>query len=111
MPSPRRPSRAMASRSTTLGLEQLGPEQLGPEQEFAVSLTAEDRGGDDAENAPAERRHGVGQVRPDGGMDPRVADDAFLDLGAAGFELRLDQGDETRGLKRRRERRRQDELE
>src|ERR1700730_17824282 len=100
MPSPRRPTRAMASRSIT----------LGPEQEFAIAFAAEDRGGHEAENAPAERRDGVGQILADGGVDPGIANDALLDMGAAGFELRLDQGDEPCGRPRQRERWRQNEL-
>jgi len=38
-------------------------------------------------------------------------DDALLDAGAAGLELRLDQGDEPRGGPRQPQRRRQNELE
>src|SRR5260370_6341581 len=101
MPSPRRPTRAMSSRSI----------MLGTEQEFAIAVAAEDRGGDEAENAPAERRDGVRHFLADRGMDLGIADDALLDVGAAGLELRLDQGDEPRGGPRQCERRRQNELE
>src|ERR1700681_3069218 len=101
MPSPRRPIRAMSSRSVTLGTE----------QEFAIAVAAEDRGGDEAENAPAEGRDGVLQIFADRGMDPGIADDPLLEMGSAGFELRLDQGDEPRGRPRQRQRRRQNELE
>src|ERR1700722_8275737 len=96
MPSPRRPMRAMSSRSIT----------LGSEQEFAISFAAEDRGSNGAEHAPAERRNGARQILADGGMDPGVADDALLGMGAAGFELRLDERDQPRGRLRQSQRRR-----
>src|SRR5947209_10330215 len=85
MPSPRWPMRAMASRSIT----------LRPEQELAIAVAAEDRGGNEIEDAPAERGDKARQRVADLGMDLRIANDALLDMLAAGFELRLDQGDES----------------
>src|ERR1700730_11423452 len=90
MPSPRRPTRAISSRSTTLA------PALGPEQEFAIAVAPENGGCREALDIPAQRRGRVGDLLADAGVNRRIADDALLDTGAAGFELRLDQCDEPR---------------
>ena len=93
--------RAMSSRSITLGTE----------QELAIAIAAEDRGGHDSENIPAERSDGALHILGHGGMDLGGADDALLDMDPADFELRLDQGDEPRGRLCQSQGRRQNELE
>src|SRR5580700_3609904 len=85
-PSPRWPIRSMTRRSTTLGLD----------KKFAVAVAAKDRRRRDGTDAPAERSQEGADVVADGGVDGRIAHDAFLDVAAAGFELRLDQRNECR---------------
>src|SRR4051794_31218430 len=97
MPSPRRPIRSMASRSTMHATEQV----------FAIAVAAQERAGDDAEHAPAERRDRVGHLGLDGGMYLHIADDALLAMRAASLELRLDERDEPRRRPCQRQRRRQ----
>ena len=71
-PSPRWPSRAIVSRSTTLGLD----------EKFAIAVAAEDRRRHDAADAPAVRGQKRGDIVADGGVDRRIAHDAFLDVAA-----------------------------
>src|ERR1700720_22402 len=80
-PSPRWPVRSITRRSTTLGLD----------KKFAVAVTAKDRRRRDTADAPAERCQEGADVVADSGVDGGVAHDAFLDVAAAGLELRLDQ--------------------
>src|ERR1700683_3413331 len=84
MPSPRWPMRVIASRSTTLRLE----------QKLAIAVAAEDRRGDDTADAPAARGHECFHVFTDRGVDERIAHDALLAIAARRLELRLDQRNE-----------------
>src|SRR5580698_5392484 len=83
-PSPRWPMRSMTRRSTTLRLD----------EKFPVAVAASDRRRCDAVGAPAEPNQKSGDVVADRGVDGRIAHDAFLDVAAAGLELRLDQRNE-----------------
>src|SRR5579862_7249073 len=86
-PSPRWPTRSITRRSTTLGLD----------KKFAVAVAAGDRRRHDTADAPAEPSQEGADVVADRGVDSGGAHDAFLDVAAAGLELRLDQRNE-RGL-------------
>src|SRR5215471_1182696 len=86
MPSPRWPSRTIASRSV----------KLHTEQEFAVSLAAQNGRGDYVDHVPSEQLDIGAQVIADRCMDIGVADQALLHMATAHFELRLDQRDELR---------------
>src|SRR5713101_2988224 len=101
MPSPRRPSRAITTRSVT----------GGPDQELAIAVAAEDRGGEDANDPPAPRSHEAGNLVAHSRVNLRVADDPLLCRAPPGFELRFDQRNEPCWPARQGERRRQDELE
>src|SRR5580693_3906095 len=83
-PSPRWPIRSIMRRSTTLGLD----------KKFAVAVAAGDRRRRHTADAPAERGQKGANVVADRGVDGRIAHDAFLDVAAAGLELRLDQQNE-----------------
>src|SRR5580700_6479903 len=83
-PSPRWPIRLITRRSTTLRLD----------EKFAVAVAARDRRRRDTADAPAERNQKSADVVADRGVDGRIAHDAFLDVAAAGLELRLDQQNE-----------------
>src|SRR6185295_9701930 len=100
MPSPRWPTRVIASRSTT----------VSSEQELGVALAARKRRGYDAGDFPAERCDEGRDIVADRRVDLRVAHDAFLGLAAAGLELRFDQGHECCRGPRECQRRRQHEL-
>src|SRR5580692_1190973 len=80
-PSPRWPIRSITRRSTTFRLD----------KKFAVAVAAGERRRRDTADAPAERGQERADVVADRGVDRGVAHDAFLDVAAAGLELRLDQ--------------------
>src|ERR1700737_162459 len=101
MPSPMAPTRAIASCSL----------MARADEELAVAVAAGNRRGNDAGHLPAERvdaRRDVVAHRP---MNIRIARDAFFQLAASGLELRLDQGQQASWKLRKRNGRRQDELE
>src|SRR5712691_2227625 len=99
MPSPRRPSRALASRSVTLRAD----------EEFAIAVAAGNGGGGDAGDLPAERRDERRGRVADLRVNVRVADDPFFCNTSTRFELRLDQRQQAGRPTRQRERRRHDE--
>src|SRR6202023_1861018 len=80
-PSPRWPIRSITRRSTTLRLD----------KKLAVAVAAKDRRRRDTAGAPAEHSQKGADVVADRGVDGCFAHDAFLDVVAAGLELRLDQ--------------------
>ena len=71
---------------------------LRPDEEFAVAVAAEDRRGDRAVDAPAERSQEGGDVVAHRSVDGRVAHDAFLEIAALRLELRLDQRNQVCAL-------------
>src|ERR1700682_2760786 len=85
-PSPRWPIRSITRRSTTLSLD----------EKFAVAVAAGDRRRRDTADAPAEPNQKGADVAADRGVDGRIAHDAFLDVAAAGLELRLDERNQCR---------------
>src|SRR5579863_4478309 len=101
MPSPRWPSRAITSRSTTLRLD----------EKFAIAVAAHDRRGDDAAHAPAARGDELCDAGADRGMQIGVAHDALLDRAASRLELRLDQRDQSGAFLEERFHGRQDQPE
>src|SRR5580698_1198314 len=80
-PSPRWPTRSIMRRSTTMRLD----------EKFLVAVAASDRRWCGAADAPAEPSQKGADVVADRGVNGSIAHDAFLDVAAAGFELRLDQ--------------------
>src|SRR6202035_6066256 len=80
-PSPRWPIRSITRRSTTLRLD----------KKFAIAVAAGDRRRRDTADVPAECGQERADVVADRGVDGRIAHDAFLDVAAAGLELRLEQ--------------------
>src|ERR1700680_980833 len=101
MPSPRWPMRAMVSCSAT-------PRS---QQELAIAVAAANRGLHDANFLPTEVGNKRQNVRAHVAMDRGRAYDAFLQVFAAGFELRLDQSHERGLLGGELKRLRQHELE
>src|ERR1051326_1657089 len=101
MPSPRWPMRPIVSRSTTAGRD----------KEFAIAVAAEDRRGRDTGDAPTTCDKKRFDVRADGRVHRRIADDAFFDAAARCFELRLDQRQQTSARHQPLFDRRQDQLE
>ena len=72
------PSRAITSRSVT----------ARPEQKFLVAVAARNGRGDDAEHDAPQRGDRRGDGRTHLRLHQRIADDAFLELAASGFEAR-----------------------
>src|SRR5580658_9117352 len=85
-PSPRWPTRSITRRSITRGLD----------EKFVVAVAAGDPGRRATAAAPAECSQESANVIADRGVDGAVAHDAFLDVAAAGLELRLDQRNQRR---------------
>jgi hypothetical protein len=68
-----------------------------PNKEFAVAVTAKDWRGHPVTGPPAQFDKQPGNVIADRGVNAGIAYDAFLDMAATRFELRLDQGEQRRG--------------
>ena len=74
---------AVAAMAEPVDHETLNHARTCLDEKFAVAVAAEDRRGNDAADAPAERRQERADVVADRCMHRRVAHDAFLDVAAA----------------------------